>query len=72
MAQEKVQPLLDVCVDGHLLQRAAHVLGDAHEAVPEDGKPDRVYLAGADGLLVCRSLGRSRRVSRGRWPWKTG
>ena len=42
-----VEPLLDVCAHRRLLQGAAHLFGDGHEAVREDGEEDRVDVGRA-------------------------
>mmetsp|Transcript_19855 Transcript_19855/g.51807 ORF Transcript_19855/g.51807 Transcript_19855/m.51807 type:complete len:618 (-) Transcript_19855:431-2284(-) len=42
----KVEPLLDVDGDGGALQRAPHLLRDAHEAMRKDGELDGVALQG--------------------------
>ena len=40
----EIQTLLDVGGDGGLLQHAAHLLGDGHEQVAENGQLNRIHL----------------------------
>ncbi|KAI5298890.1 hypothetical protein KEM55_002809 [Ascosphaera atra] len=49
----EVEAFLDVKRDRGLLQRATHLFGNGHEAVPEDGELDVVdFLGGSDGGLL--------------------
>ena len=68
----EIQPLADVHRAGAVLQRAAHVFGDAHEAAIEQGQPGRVRARGIGALQAGAFRSHQQVATRGRADSPTG